>query len=127
MLKRNKYHSKKCVVDGEKFDSKKEAGRYKVLRLLEEEGVIEDLRRQVKFVLIPTQREMPEESARSAGGVRNPKQGRVLEQECSYTADFVYKENGKTVVEDVKGVRTREYIIKRKLMLFMHDIAIKEV
>ena len=108
-----KYNNKKITVDGQKFDSKKEASRYRELRLLEKEGVIKDLRMQVKFTLIPSQ--------------RDEATGKVVERECSYKADFVYEEDGKTVVEDVKGFRTKEYIIKRKLMLYQYGIRIREV
>lgn len=110
----NKYNSKKTVVDGQTFDSKKEANRYKELRLLEKAGEIKDLRTQVKFKLIPAQ--------------RDEATGKVIERECSYKADFVYyEEDGETVVEDVKGFRTKEYIIKRKLMLYQYGIRIREV
>ena len=107
-----KYNNKKITVDGQIFDSKKEASRYKELLLMEKEGVIKNLSRQVKFVLIPSQRD---------------ENGKVIERECSYKADFKYEEDGKTVVEDVKGFRTKEYIIKRKLMLYQYGIRIREV
>lgn len=108
----SKYNSKKTIVDGQKFDSKKEARRYQELLLLEKAGEIQNLCRQVKFVLIPSQRD---------------ENGKVVERECSYKADFTYEEGIKTVVEDVKGYRTKEYIIKRKLMLYQYGIRIREV
>lgn len=108
-----KYNNKKITVDGQIFDSKKEASRYEELRLLEKAGEIKDLRTQVKFKLIPAQ--------------RDEATGKVIERECSYKADFVYDEAGETVVEDVKGFRTKEYIIKRKLMLYQYGIKIREV
>lgn len=107
----SKYKARKTSVDGIVFDSIREANRWQELRLLERAGKISNLQRQVKFVLIPKQ-------------VRDKK---VIERECSYIADFVYCENGETVVEDTKGMRTRDYIIKRKLMLFNHNIRIREV
>ena len=109
---RNKYHAKKCEWDGEVFDSKKELQRYKELKLLEKAGEIQNLRRQVKYVLIPSQRI----------------DGKVVERECSYIADYVYEENGQTIVEDVKvrKMRTRDYIIKRKLMLLFYGIRVRE-
>lgn len=118
---KSKYNSKKITVGNETFDSSKEYRRFSELKLLQRAGRISDLRRQVKFILIPTQREPDEIGPR--GGV---KKGNVIEQECSYVADFVYTENGKTVVEDTKGFRTPDYIIKRKLMLHVHGIRIKE-
>jgi len=50
----------------------------------------------------------------------------VVERACTYVADFSYTENGRRVVEDTKGMKTRDYIIKRKLMLYVHGIRIKE-
>lgn len=121
---KNKYNAKSVEYDGIKFDSQKEALRYKELRFLISEGIITDLRRQVKFILIPTQREPSTVGKRGA-----IKQGRLLEKECSYIADFVYTvvETGETVVEDAKGFRTKEYAIKKKLMLFVYGVQIKEV
>lgn len=108
-----KYHNRKTIVNGHTFDSKKEANRYSELLLLERAGAIHDLRTQVKYVLIPSQ--------------RSKETGKVIERECSYKADFVYTEGGETIVEDVKGFRTKEYIIKRKLMLHVYGIRIREI
>lgn len=120
----NKYHSKKVEFDGLTFDSKREARRYQELDLLQQSGQITDLKRQVKYTLIPAQREPSTVGARGA-----IKQGKLIERECSYLADFVYKvvETGQIVVEDTKGMRTKDYIIKRKLMLFVYGIQIKEI
>ena len=107
----SKYNSRKVNLNGEKFDSHKEARRYGELVLLERAGQISHLERQVKFELIPSQRV----------------DGMVVERACTYVADFVYMDNGKKIVEDAKGFRTKEYIIKRKLMLYVHGIRIKEV
>lgn len=105
-----KYHNRKVTRDGETFDSVKEYRRFCELRLLERAGAVTDLRRQVKFELIPAQRI----------------DGKVAERACSYVADFVYMENGQQVVEDAKGMRTQEYRLKRKLMLWVHGIRIRE-
>jgi Fe2+ or Zn2+ uptake regulation protein len=122
--KTSKYGSHKTVVDGIEFDSKKEAMRYAELRTLEKAGAIHDLKMQVKFVLIPAQREADTIGAR--GAIRK---GKIIERECAYVADFVYTdvETGETVVEDTKGFKTKDYIIKRKLMLWVHKIKIMEV
>ena len=126
---RNKYHAKKCTIDGQTFDSKKEAKRYTLLKEKAEKGQIKSLQRQVKFILIPEQREPDTIGPR--GGI---KKGKVLERECSYIADFVYLEKDPeavtgwtTVVEDTKGFRTTDYKIKRKLMLYMNGIRIREI
>ena len=122
-----KYNNKKVMVDGIKFDSKKEATRYKELKTLERAGIIQDLQRQVKYVLIPAQYEPSGEIYTKGKEKGKSKKGKLIERECAYYADFVYTENGKTVVEDTKGVKTPEYIIKRKLMLYVHNIKIKEM
>lgn len=106
-----KYHAKKTELDGITFDSKKEANRYAELKLLERSGAIHNLQRQVRYELIPAQK----------------KDGKTIERACHYIADFVYEEDGKTVVEDVKGYRTKEYVLKRKLMLQVHGIEVREV
>lgn len=123
-VSRNKYGNTKIRCNGETYDSKKEYQRACELSLLERAGRIANLRRQVKFLLIPTQREPDEIGPR--GGV---KKGKVIEHEVAYLADFVYTdlETGETVVEDTKGIRTKDYIIKRKLMLYIHNIKVREV
>lgn len=93
------------------YASRKEHRRANKLKLMQRAGLISNLREQVKYVLIPTQRDSL---------------GNLLEKECSYYADFVYDRDGVTVVEDTKGFRTPEYKLKRKLMLFLQGIRIKE-
>lgn len=100
----SKYRNKKTVIDGITFDSRREASRYGVLKIMQAAGLISGLRLQVPYVI-------------TVNG----------EKICKYVADFVYQENGREVVEDVKGVRTREYILKRKLMFAVFGIEIKEV
>lgn len=125
----NKYGNKKVVTDdGEIFDSKREAARYMTLTFLERVGAISDLKRQVPFELIPAQREKSREVYKKGPRKGQPKEGKVIEKAVTYIADFVYIDNktGKKVVEDAKGVRTDVYIIKRKLMLYIHGIKIRE-
>lgn len=117
----SKYHSKKVIVDGIEFDSKKEANRYCELSLMERAGAITDLERQVKYVLLPAQY-APVYDAKTKKW-----KDKCIERECSYYADFRYVENGTQVVEDTKGFRTPEYRVKKKLMLYIHGIQIKEV
>lgn len=124
-----KYGNRKVVIDGIKFDSKKEARRFQELRFLEQAGEIYDLQRQVKFVLIPAQREFNSREVYKSGPKKGCfKPGRLIEREVAYIADFVYFLSDNTrVVEDTKGVRTKEYIIKRKLLLWRYGIKIREV
>lgn len=109
----NKFGNHKTEFNGLLFDSKREARRYAALLKLEEEGKIHYLERQVKFELIPNQRD---------------ERGKVIERAVNYYADFVYQdENGDTVVEDAKGFRTDKYTIKRKLLLYRFGLRIREV
>ena len=93
----SKYKNKRVEVDGHFFDSKKEAGRYGMLKLMQKNGMIRDLRMQVIFKL----------------------------SVCKYIADFVYwnVEEGREVVEDTKGMKTQVYLLKMKLM--EHEMGIK--
>lgn len=104
---RRKYHNTKTQINGKKFDSKKEARRFMQLEILQKQGLISNLQCQVKFELIPKQNG---------------------ERACNYIADFVYEDisTGETVVEDVKGFKTADYKIKRKLMLYIHGLKITE-
>ena len=110
----SKYGARKVTIDGITFDSMREAQRWCELRLLQRGKVISDLQRQVKFELLPAQ---------------YGECGKVVERAVTYIADFVYIENktGKKIVEDAKGMRTKEYILKRKMMLYFHGILIREV
>lgn len=109
-----KYRNKKVVLDGIRFDSKREAERYSYLKVLERVGEIEKLELQKKFVLVPAQRN---------------KAGKVTERAITYRADFYYfdKRQGKWVVEDAKGVKTDVYKMKKKLMRSVHGLGIMEV
>ena len=104
----SKYNACKTMVFGQLFDSKAEASRYLQLRALEKAGEIEGLHTQVSFELIP-----------KLDGQRA----------CYFIADFVYNKDGKTIVEDVKSIatKTQAYMIKKKLMLWRHNIRITEV
>lgn len=124
----NKYLNTPTTIGGKKFDSLHERNRWNELNLLQRAGKISGLQRQVKFVLIPTQYEKYERYSEKTG--KRLKDGlRLMEKECSYIADFVYMENGQQVVEDTKSkaTKTKDYIIKRKLLLWVHNIRVKEV
>ena len=108
-----KYGNIPTEVDGIKFASRHEANRYIELKYMERAHLIKDLQLQKVYTLIGEQRD---------------DKGRILERPVKYVADFVYKDqNGRTVVEDAKGLRTDVYKIKRKLMLMIYGIQIQEV
>lgn len=110
---KRKYGNRKVKFGGLTFDSKLEFARYQQLKLLERAGKITGLELQPRFELIPKQR-------RSDG---------KAERSCEYVADFRYTDTatGQIVIEDAKGMRTRDYIVKRKLMLQVHGISVREV
>lgn len=108
-VRASKYHSKKTTVDGIEFDSAKEAKRYTKLRDMERAGKIQDLCLQVPFELVPSF---------ECDGVKY--------RGMKYIADFVYYRDGVRVVEDVKGAKTPEYRLKKKLMAYINHINIKE-
>ena len=123
-----KYHSKKCECrQGHLHDSRKEAARCNELHLLQRAGEISDLEAQKSYVLIPVQCETVSRISEKTGRKLKDKTV-VVEKPCEYRADFTYKlKDGTEIVEDVKGLRTPDYIIKRKLMLYVHGIKISEV
>ena len=115
---------KNIKVNG--FASKKEAGRYPELLLLQKAGKIHDLRCQVRFEVVPAQYEYYERYGKKGQRLKDGK--RCVERAVDYVADFdYYTEDGTYVVEDTKGFKTKDYIIKRKLMLWVHGIRIREV
>ena len=106
-----KYHNQPCDFDGHHFDSMAERDRYIELKLMQDMGVISGLELQKTFVLI--------HSGKYPSGKRY--------SSASYVADFVYWIDGEAVVEDVKGYRTREYMLKKKLMWKIYQIEVQEV
>lgn len=114
-MRRTKYNSTKVTLDGITFDSRREAQRYAELKLLLRAGQISDLQLQVHFELLPAQYEISDAVYTKGPRKGQPKRGRCIEKSVVYLADFVYTENGRKIVEDAKGMRTKEYIIKRKL------------
>lgn len=107
-----KYGNTKVSDRGLTFDSKAEHKRWQYLSMLQKAGEIRDLELQVPFELIPSQV--------SPSGKK--------ERPTIYIADFVYTDSaGNPIVEDVKGAVTPEFRLKRKLMLFVHGIEVKEV
>jgi hypothetical protein len=112
-MRRNKYNARPKWVDGIKFPSGIEADRWVELQLMQRAGMISGLERQKTYELIP---KMPKDGDKPA------------ERACVYVADFVYVVGNayRLVVEDVKGVKTPDYVIKRKLMRQVYGIAILE-
>ena len=120
MAKCSKYGARKCRLGDLVFDSTHERTRWQQLLLLEASGEITGLKRQVKYELIPAQFSNTEKTKKG-----NPK---CIERAVSYIADFTYEdESGQLIVEDAKGFKTTEYRIKKKLMLLVHWVEIKEV
>lgn len=126
----NKYHNRKVITsDGIEHDSQKEARRWSELLLLQRAGKIKDLQRQVEYELVPNQYETYERYGNK--GQRLKDGVKLVERRCCYIADFVYTDlsTGKTIVEDTKSeaTKTKDFIIKRKLMLYIHHIRVMEV
>ena len=124
--KGNKYKNEKVEFDGIKFDSKRERDRYMVLKDAERRGVISELKCQPKFTLIPAQ--YHEEAKQLKTKVKMVKKCDFLA--ITYTGDFQYVKDGKTIVEDVKGsayMITEVFKIKEKMMFAVHGIKIKRV
>ena len=127
MRYRNKYYNIKTrALDGTVFDSQKEARRWDELCMLQRAGKITNLQRQVKYELIPAQYETYERYSQKGDRLKDGT--RLIERKVEYVADFVYTtDTGESIVEDTKGIKTKDYIIKRKLMLAVQGIRIKEV
>ena len=121
-----KYKAKKTPCShGHIHDSKKEAERCDKLYEMQAREEISDLECQREFELNPAQKEI----VKRVGKKGQPLKDKVvlLERACVYKCDFCYKDaDGNFIVEDCKGMRTKEYIIKRKLMLYIHHIKVKE-
>ena len=121
-----KYNATKCVVDGITFASKREANRYLELRLLERAKEISNLQMQVDFELIPNQYATEKRYGKNGQPLKDKQV--LLERKVVYRADFVYTDkDGKTVVEDTKGFRTTEYVLKRKMFLYKYGFPITEI
>ncbi len=132
--RRTKLGNKKVVTPDGTFDSKREHERFCELHILLRRGLIKDLDRQVPFPLIPTIREQIGVYTRGEKKGQ-PKYGKVIEHGVTYVADFVYTDTatGEKIVEDAKGFRDphsstyQVFVIKRKLMLWINGIRVKEV
>ena len=106
----NKYKNKKITINNITFDSKKESLRYQQLKLLERARVISNLELQKKYIL---------QDKFELNGKKY--------REISYVADFVYIQDGKTIVEDTKGFRTEVYKLKKKMFMYKYKMEIKEI
>ena len=108
----HKYGAKRTEVDGIKFMSQSEANRYVDLKKLQSAGVIQNLSLQPRFTL--------QEGFFNVDTLEK-------ERKIEYVADFMYTENNETIVEDVKGMKTADYKIKRKLFLFKYQNQYKHI
>lgn len=120
---RRKYGNKKIVNAFGEFDSALEYRRFLVLKDAEGRGLISNLRRQVEYELIPNQYKTRVKHLKT----KDKEETYLAERKVSYFADFVYQKGNEEVVEDTKGLRLGDYIIKRKMMLFLKGISIREV
>lgn len=121
---RQKYGNKKVEHKGLVFDSKKERNRYVTLLNLERAGLIKDLRRQVPFEIVPAVYVQEERQLKTKVKIVE----RCVQRAAHYVADFVYNDmEGNVIVEDTKGYRTSEYLLKKKMMRAFLGIEIKEV
>lgn len=124
-MSKSKYGNIKTTTsDGIKHDSIKEANRWCELKWLERAGKISNLQRQVPFELIPAQYEVVERYGKSGKRLKDGK--KCVEKSVVYIADFVYTEDGKQVVEDAKGFRTKEYKLKKRMLLYFKGIKLRE-
>jgi len=120
---KNKYHAKKVSILGIDFDSKKEAMRWLLLKDMENKGEISNLQRQVPFELLPAIYEDVTVHLKTKDKIER----KLKQRSVSYIADFTYTKDGKQIVEDTKGLRLPEYILKKKMMLALLNIEISEV
>lgn len=112
IAKGRKYGNKKVTIDNITFDSLAEARRYEELKLMEQAGAISDLRLQPRYEL---QRAFVDNAS-------------IKQRAITYVADFAYSEGGLRVVEDCKGARTKEYLLKKKLFLYRYfDLTFREI
>ena len=119
----NKYHAHKVNICGIEFDSKKEGMRWLLLKDMERRGEISGLRRQVPYELLPAIYRDEVVHLKT----KDKTEKRLVQRAVHYIADFVYTKDGKQVVEDTKGVRLPEYILKKKMMLALLGITVTEI
>lgn len=123
-----KYSNRRFKNEHGKWDSQLEYYRYLVLLEAEKKGIISRLERQKEYILIPAQKETVKKYHETKKGVQIKLVEKVVEKACTYKADFVYYKTGfGTVIEDTKGFRTKDYIIKRKLIRYLLHNVIREV
>lgn len=118
-----KYKNKRVEFDGLIFDSLKEKRRYCELQILQKQGMISDLRLQVPYELLPAIYEDVTVQLKT----KTKTQRKLVQRATTYVADFVYTRDGKEVVEDTKGFRTKEYELKKKMMRSLLGIEIQEL
>lgn len=126
--RKGKYNNTKVEVDGIKYDSKKESQRNSYLELMQKQGLISDLKRQVVFELIPPIYEDKVVHLKTKDKIVQ----RVAQKAVTYKADFTYIKDGELVVEDVKASASyaaldKTFILKEKMMRYFHGIVIKRV
>ena len=123
-IPKNKYNARKVTFCGIEFDSKKEGMRYLLLKDMERQGQISDLRLQVPFELLPAIYRDEVVHLKT----KDKTVTKLVQRAVNYVADFVYTDkDGNQVVEDTKGLRLPDYILKKKMMLALKGIEIVEI
>ena len=124
--KGRKYNNKKVEYNGILFDSKKEKDRFVFLKEAEEQGLISNLQRQVKFELLPAIKEKYIKHLKT----KEKECERTVQLAISYTCDFQYEKDGVMVVEDIKpspALIPKEFVLKEKLFRYKYGFSIKRV
>lgn len=140
-MSHNKYGNKKLEYQGEMFDSKLELNRYLYLKQLEARGEIRNLRRQVRIQLTPSYFSVERVFSEKLNGKELKPKRREYEKNCTYICDFVYEApspffndgagvgemNWREVCEDTKGYATKDFIVKRKVLLHFYGKVIHSI
>lgn len=120
---KNKYHARKVNICGIEFDSKKEGMRWLLLKDMERNGEISNLQRQVPFELLPPIYRDEVVHLKTKDKIVK----KLIQRPVKYLADFTYTKDGKQIVEDTKGLRLPDYVLKKKMMLALLNIEIIEI
>lgn len=130
MRGKQKFGARKVKYDGIVFASKLEGDRYLFLRDLERNGEIQNLRMQVEYELLPRQSKQVTVTTVMKTKTKVEVKEKFLEHPVKYKCDFQYEYKGETITEDTKGsnkMASRDFPIRKKLMLYVHGIEVKVI